>query len=155
MINHTKAITKPSHGPAPTCANKLRDGPPSTTHQADITPRKGDKAPFSDACAVTANTKPDSSARKLPLAESTNNRLAQPRVITMPAPKISPPIKAPDMLPRADNCRAVLTSKCPKMIISCTPTIAAPNDSSHTVNLSPNLPCQNSITAARRQKRER
>ena len=43
----------------------------------------------------------------------------------------------------------------PARLSSCTPMTAAENASSHTVSLSPKRRCQNSITAARKQKRER
>ena len=104
---------------------------------------------------MTANTSPDSSARRLPLADSTSSRLAQPRVMIMPTPNSSPPTSAPDRLPRLASWRALLTSSQPSRIKPCTRISALENASSQTESFSPNLPCQNSITAARRQKRER
>ena len=117
--------------------------------------RSGASAPASAACAVTANTSPDSSARKLPLADSTSRRLAQPRVMIMPMPNSRPPTSAPDRLPRLASWRAPLTSSAPARISACTAISALAKASSHTESFSANLPCQNSITAARRQKRER
>ncbi|EWS62729.1 hypothetical protein Y695_04040 [Hydrogenophaga sp. T4] len=75
--------------------------------------------------------------------------------MTMPTPKIRPPISAPERLPREDSWRAVLTSSSPETTNSCTATTAVEKASSQTASFSPNLPCQNSITAARRQNLER
>ena len=115
----------------------------------------GDKPPASVAWAVTAKISPDSSARKLPLADSTSKRLAQPRVMTMPTPNSKPPMSAPEMLPLADTCRALPVSSQPINTINCTPMTAEEKASNHTDSLSPKRRCQNSMTAARRQKRER
>jgi hypothetical protein len=55
--------------------------------------------------------RPVTSARRLPVADKTSNRLAQPRASTMPMPNINPPMIAPDMLPAPESCRASETLK--------------------------------------------
>ena len=52
-------------------------------HQVLMVSRRGVSDPEREACAVTANISPDSSARKLPLADRISRRLAQPRVMTL------------------------------------------------------------------------
>ena len=84
----------------PSMASRSRLLPPSTVQRLVISWRKGESAPDSADCAVTANTKPDSKARKLPLADKMSKRLAHPRVMIMPAPNNKPPTSAPDKLPR-------------------------------------------------------
>ena len=59
-------------------------------HQPVTASRAGASAPRIADCAATAITRPDSSARRLPVADSTSRRLAQPRVMIMPAPKHQP-----------------------------------------------------------------
>ena len=117
--------------------------------------RSGASAPPSAACAVTAKISPESSARRFPLAESTSRRLAQPRVMIMPAPNSRPPISAPERLPREASWREVPTSSTPSSVSSWMPTTAEEKVSSHTASFSPKRRCQNSITAERRQNRER
>ncbi len=73
----------------------------------------------------------------------------------MPAPNTSPPTSAPDRLPRLASWRASLTFSAPARISACTAITAAAKASSQTDSFSANWPRQNSITAARRQKRER
>src|SRR5690606_9606752 len=58
--------------------------------------RSGERKPCRLACATTAKTRPDSRARRLPVAESTSSREEHPRASTMPAPNSNPPIAAPD-----------------------------------------------------------
>jgi len=89
------------------------------------------------------------------VADSTSKRLAQPRVRIMPTPKHSPPTSAPDRLPVLAICREPDTSSQPLRVSHCTATTADANVISHTGSFSPNWPCQNSTTAARRQNRER
>ncbi len=153
--SHSAPSTRPSQWPAPTRASRLRALPPSTVHQPAISLRSGARLPASVACAVTANTSPDSRARRLPLADRMSRRLAQPRVITMPTPNSRPPTSAPDRLPRLASWRTPLTSSQPARIKPCTAISAVANASSQTESFSANLPRQNSITAARRQNRER
>ncbi len=117
--------------------------------------RSGASTPDNEACATTAKISPDNSARRLPLADNTSNRLAQPRAMTMPAPNNKPPSMAPERLPRVASWRAVLTSSAWVNSSTCTATTALANASSQTDSFSPKRRCQNSITAARRQKRER
>ena len=136
-------------------ASKSRDAPPGMVHQLLMPSRRGDRAPESADWAVTAKISPESRALKLPLADSTSKRLAQPRVMTMPTPKVKPPMSAPDRLPVAEICRALLVSSHPINTMSCTAMTAEAKANSHTDSFSPNRRCQNSITAARKQKRER
>lgn len=117
--------------------------------------RSGDSNPDSADCAVTANTRPDSKARRLPCAASTSSRLEQPRARIMPAPNIAPPITAPDRLPRAASWRAPLTSSQPNWMKACVSSTAVAKVNSHTVSLPSCVPRENSITAERRQNRER
>ena len=111
--------------------------------------------PANAACAATAKIRPESSARRLPLADSTSRRLAQPRVMIMPAPNSRPPNSAPDRLPRAAIWRVADGSSMCGSTSNCTATTAVENASNQTDSFSPNWPRQNSMTAARRQKRER
>ena len=69
----------------------------------------------------------------------------------MPAPNIKPPMMLPDRLPRAASCRASPTSSRPAAIASWVAATAAEKVSSQIATLVPNWPCENSITAARRQ----
>ena len=84
---------------------------PSTTRRCAS--RSGASAPVQAACAVTANTRPDITERRLPCAASTSRRLEQPRARIMPMPNSAPPMAAPDRLPRAAIWRASLASNAP------------------------------------------
>ena len=139
----------------PVSASRSRAAPPSTVHQPAIVVRSGDSSPDSADCAVTANTRPDSSARRLPCAASTSSRLEQPRASTMPTPNIAPPISAPDRLPRWLSWREVLTSSQPSWMKPCVSSTAVEKVNSQTVSLPSRVPRPNSITAERMQKRER
>ena len=70
-------------------------------------------------------------------------------------PKSAPPMAAPDRLPRAAICRASLASKAPISTSACVASTAVAKANSHTVSLPPAIRRENSITAERRQKRER
>ena len=117
--------------------------------------RSGDSAPVSAACAVTAKISPDSSERRLPCAASTSSRLEQPRARIMPMPNSAPPTAAPDRLPRAAICRALPASNQPAQASAWVAPTAVAKANSHTVSLPPIWLRANSITAERRQKRER
>lgn len=105
-------------------ASRSRGAPPSTVHQLLMCVRSGDKAPPKAAWAVTAKNKPERRARKLPLADSTSKRLAQPRVMTMPTPNNKPPIRALEMLPLAEIYLALPVSSQPIKTINRTPMTA-------------------------------
>ena len=70
-------------------------------------------------------------------------------------PNSAPPMAAPDRLPRAAICRASLASKAPSSASACVPMTALAKANSHTVSLPPTRLRLNSMTAERRQKRER
>ena len=76
--------------------------------------RAGDRTPRSADCATMVSTSPVTSARRLPVAESTSRRLAQPRARIIPAPNISPPMIAPERLPVAASWGACETSRNPR-----------------------------------------
>src|SRR5581483_1591905 len=73
----------------------------------------------------------------------------------MPQPNIRPPIMAPEMLPCCASWRASETSSRPAATKACVPSSAEANVSSQTVSRAPPCPRENSIVAARRQKRLR
>ena len=115
----------------------------------------GDSAPVSAACAVTAKISPDSNERRLPCAASTSSRLEQPRARIMPTPKSAPPMAAPERLPRAAIWRALLASNQPNQASAWVTPTAVAKANNQTVSLPPVRLRANSITAERRQKRER
>ena len=100
----SKPMANPIQEFVPNALSILRWGPPSTVHQDAMNWRAGAKAPEMVAWTVTANTNPESNARKLPLPERMINRLAQPRVMIMPMPNMRPPNTAPEMLPCEPKC---------------------------------------------------
>ena len=116
--------------------------------------RSGDRAPSRAVCATTAKTRPDSSARRLPVAESTSIRLPQARVSVMPQPNIRPPRMAPDRLPVLLSCRTAPVSNNSNRISACVAISAVAKTNSQTAMRSPTCPCATSSVAARRQKRE-
>lgn len=120
-----------------------------------MTSRTGASMPVQAACAATANTSPDMSERRLPCAANTSNRLEQPRARIMPMPNRAPPIAAPERLPRAAIWRASRASNQPAHASACVASTAVANANSQTVSLPPVRLRANSITAERRQKRER
>ena len=73
----------------------------------------------------------------------------------MPTPNSAPPMAAPDRLPRAAIWRAVLASNQPAQASACVAPTAVAKANSHTVSLPPIWLRANSMTAERRQKRER
>jgi hypothetical protein len=153
--SHTPPNSSAPPWPMPVRAirSRARRRPPSTSPRW---PRaSGDSAPVHAACAVTANTSPDITERRLPCAASTSSRLEQPRARIMPMPNSAPPMAAPDRLPRVAIWRAWLASKAPASASACVATTAVAKANSHTVSLPPTRLRANSMTAERRQKRER
>lgn len=71
-------------------------------------------------------------------------------------PNSAPPMAAPDKLPRAAIWRALLASNAPSSASNCVAPTAVAKAKSHTVRRPPVRWLRaNSMTAARRQKRER
>ncbi|GBE43412.1 hypothetical protein BMS3Bbin10_01488 [bacterium BMS3Bbin10] len=136
-------------------ARMSRPAPPSMVHRPASQSRAGEKTPRRAAWAVTANTRPESRARRLPLAESTSRRLAHPRARIMPTPNMAPPMSGPESDPRDASWRASSTASMSVMIRAWVTASAAEKVSSHTGRRSLKLPRANVMTAERRQKRER
>ena len=139
----------------PVRAIRSRVAPPSTVHHSEIVSRSGDSMPVQADCAVTAKTRPEITERRLPWAASTSSRLEQPRARIMPMPNSAPPTAAPEIEPRAEIWRASVASKAPTRASACVATTAVAKANSQTVSLPPLTVRANSITAERRQKRER
>src|SRR3569623_940490 len=148
---HAKPNSSEPAWPSDKISSRSRALPPSMVHQLLMNRRNGDNMPLSDACATTAKTRPESSARRLPQPASTSSRLEQPRASTMPQPNSRPPINAPDKVPCAAGRRAVPTTSAPNRMKPCVATSATEKASSHTHNLGPNLPWKTSSAAERRQ----
>ena len=153
--SQTRPKSRAPPWPMPLRAIRSRGVPPSIVHHSEITCRSGDSAPVNAACAVTAKIRPESSERRLPCAANTSRRLEQPRARIMPMPNSAPPMAAPERLPRVAIWRALPASNQPAQANAWVATTVAENANSHTVNLPPVTLRANSITAERRQKRER
>jgi hypothetical protein len=115
--------------------------------------RSGERKPCRLAWATTAKTRPESSARRLPVAESTRSLDEHPRASTMPVPNMSPPMAAPERLCGEASCRASVAVKRSNALSSMVPVMAVEKTISQMATLPPICPRENSIAAARRQNR--